>query len=108
MRLRPDQLEGRIPWWEVVPRSVLSDRPHLLLGDTTYDRHRNLYVLREIAVFDDGSVAAQQSSAWLCPFDAIPSLFARGGLSVEAIHDGWTRTPGSQLSDSVLVVARRR
>jgi SAM-dependent methyltransferase len=107
MRLRPDQLEGRLPWWQVVPRSVLADRRHLLLGDTTYDRRRNLYVLREIAIFDDGSVAVQQSSAWFCPFDAIPSLFARAGLRVEAIHDGWTRDRGSQLSESVLVTARR-
>jgi SAM-dependent methyltransferase len=108
LRLRPDQVEGRIPWWEVVPRSVLADRRHLLLGDTTYDRRRNLYVLREIAVFDDGSVATQQTSAWLCPFDAIPRLFERGGFRLRSIYDGWTTSPGSQLSESVLVVAERR
>ena len=31
MRLRPDQLPGRICWWDVVDSSVLSDRRHLLL-----------------------------------------------------------------------------
>ncbi|MBV9101115.1 MAG: class I SAM-dependent methyltransferase [Candidatus Dormibacteraeota bacterium] len=107
MRLRPDQLPGRVEWWEVTSHSVLADRRHLLLGDTTYDARRNLYVLREIAVFDDGRVAAQQTSAWLCPFDRIRGLFARAGLQVTAIHDRWTASRGTALSESVLVVARR-
>lgn len=107
MRLRPDQLPGRICWWDVVDSSVLSDRRHLLLGDGTYDRARNTYVLREIAVFDDGTVAGQQTSAWLCPYDRIPSLFRRGGLEVTAIFDGWTSMRGNQLSESLLVVSRR-
>ena len=107
MRLRPDQLPGRICWWDVVDSSVLSDRRHLLLGDGTYDRARNTYVLREIAVFDDGTVAGQQTSAWLCPFDRIPSLFRRGGLEVTSIFDGWSTARGTQLSESLLVVARR-
>jgi SAM-dependent methyltransferase len=107
MRLQPDQPPGRIEWWDVVPRSLLSDRPHLLLGDTTYDRRRNLYVLREVAVLDDGRIAVQQTSAWLCPFDRIPALFRRAGLTVERVFDGWTTHPGGQLSESVLVVARR-
>lgn len=107
MRLRPDQLPGRICWWDIVDSSILSDRRHLLLGDGTYDRARNTYVLREIAVFDDGTAAGQQTSAWLCPFDRIPSLFRRGGLEVTAMFDGWTAARGTQLSESILVVARR-
>ena len=107
MRLRPDQLPGRICWWDIVNGSVLSDRRHLLLGDGTYDRARNTYVLREIAVFDDGTATGQQTSAWLCPFDRIPSLFRRGGLDVTAIYDGWSAGRGTQLSECLLVVARR-
>lgn len=107
MRLRPDQLPGRIEWWDVVPQSVLGDRRHLLIGDTTYDARRHTYVLRELAVFDDGSVASQQTSGWLCPFERIPRMFARAGLAVRDIHDGWTSAPGTPLSESVLVVAER-
>jgi len=107
MRLRPDQLPGRICWWDIVDSSVLSDRRHLLLGDGTYDRARNTYVLREIAIFDDGTAAGQQTSAWLCPFDRIPSLFRRGGLEVTSVFDGWTAQRGNQLSEGLLVVARR-
>lgn len=108
MRLRPDQLPGRVDWWEVVPHSVLADRRHLLIGDTTYDARRNLYVLREIAVFDDGSIAAQQTSAWLCPYDAIAPRFALGGFRVDEIHDGWSPRRATPLSETVVVVARRR
>jgi SAM-dependent methyltransferase len=107
MRLQPDQLPGRICWWDVVDRSILSDRRHLLLGDGTYNRAKHTYVLREIAVFDDGTIAGQQSSAWLCPFDRIPSLFQRGGFAVTSIYDGWTAHRGTQLSESLVVVARR-
>ena len=107
MRLRPDQPPGRVDWWEVVPHSILGDRRHLLLGDTTYDPQRNLYVLREMAVFDDGRVEAQQTSAWLCPYDDIPALFRRGGFDVVEIFEGWSRHRATQLSASVLVVARR-
>ena len=80
MRLHPDQPPGRIDWWDVVPNSLLSDRRHLLLGDAVYDQRRHTYVLREVAVFDDGSVAARQTSGWLCPFASIPRLFAQAGL----------------------------
>ena len=107
MRLRPDQPPGRVDWWEVVPHSLLGDRRHLLIGDTTYDPQRHLYVLREMAVFDDGRVEAQQTSAWLCPYDDIPALFRRGGFDVVEIFDGWSRHRANQLSASVLVVARR-
>jgi SAM-dependent methyltransferase len=107
MRLRPEQPPGRVDWWEVVPRSILGDRRHLLLGDTTYDPQRNLYVLREMAVFDDGRVEAQQTSAWLCPYDDIPALFRRGGFDVVSIFEGWSRGRATQLSASALVVARR-
>lgn len=108
MRLRPDQPEGRISSWEVVDGSLLSDRRHLLLVETTYDRRQNVYVLRETAVFDDGSTAVQQTSSALTRLDAIPQLFARSQLTVDAIYDGWTRYRATALSDSVLVVAQRR
>jgi SAM-dependent methyltransferase len=107
MRLRPDQPPGRIGWWDVVEQSVLGDHRHLLISDSTYDVRRNTYVLREIAIFDDGLVAAQQTSAWLGPFDDIPRLFAQGGFAVTAMYDGWSRHAGNALSDSVLVVAQR-
>jgi SAM-dependent methyltransferase len=108
LRLRPDQPPGRIDWWDVVPNSLLSDRRHLLLGDAVYDQRRHTYVLREVAVFDDGSVAVQQTSGWLCPFGSIPRLFARAGLAEVTMFDGWTGAPAHALSDTVLVVARRR
>jgi SAM-dependent methyltransferase len=107
MRLVPDQPPGRIAWWDVVQSSVLGDRRHLLIGDATFTPRRHSYVLREIAVFDDGTVAAQQTSAWLCPFDRIPGLFRRGGLEVGAMFDGWSSRRATALSESVLVVARR-
>ena len=107
MRLHPDQPPGRIDWWDVVPNSLLSDKRHLLLGDAVYDPRRHTYVLREVAVFDDGSVAARQTSAWLCPFASIPRLFARAGLPDVAMYDGWSSAPAHALSESILVVARR-
>jgi SAM-dependent methyltransferase len=108
LRLRPDQPPGRIDWWDVVPNSLLSDRRHLLIGDAVYDQRRHTYVLREVAIFDDGSVSVQQTSGWLCPYGSIPRLFARAGLADIAMFDGWTGAPAHALSDSVLVVARRR
>jgi SAM-dependent methyltransferase len=108
MRLRPDQPPGRIDWWDVVPNSLLSDRRHLLLGDAVYDQRGHTYVLREVAVFDDGSVAARQTSGWLCPFASIPRLFARAGLADVSMFDGWSSAPAHGLSESILVVARRR
>jgi SAM-dependent methyltransferase len=107
MRLRPDQPDGRISSWDVVEGSLLSDRRHLLLVETVHDRTRNTYVLRETAVFDDGSTAVQQTSSAFTPLDAIPALFARAGLAVAAIHDGWTRFRATAMSETVLVVARR-
>ena len=106
LRLRPDQPPGRTDWWDVVERSLLSDRPHLLLGDAVYDVRRHTYVLREAGVFDDGSVRVVQTSGWLCPYDSIPALFARAGLAITAIFDGWTAQRGTALSETVLVVAR--
>jgi hypothetical protein len=92
----------------VVPNSLLSDRRHLLLGDAVYDQRRHTYVLREIAIHDDGSVAVQQTSGWLCPFGSIPRLFARAGLPDVNMFDGWTGAPAHALSETVLVVARHR
>ena len=108
MRVRPQQPPGRLEWWDAVPSSLLSDRRHLLLGDSVYDQRRHTYVLRDVAVFDDGTVAVRQTSAWLCPFGSIPRLFKRGGLRVVAMYDGWTGETGSPASETVLVVARRR
>jgi SAM-dependent methyltransferase len=108
LRLRPEQPPGRIDWWDVVPNSLLSDRRHLLVGDAVYDPRRHTYVLREVAIFDDGSVAVQQTSGWLCPFASIPRLFTRAGLGDVTMFDGWTGAPAHALSDTVLVVARRR
>lgn len=108
MRLRPDQPDGRIATWGVVQASLLSDRRHLLLVETVHDRAHNTYLLRETAVFDDGSTSTQQTSSALTRFAAIPSLFSRAGLRVDAIYDGWSRFRATSLSASVLVVARRR
>jgi len=108
MRLRPDHPHGRISTWDVVESSLLSDRRHLLLVETVHDRRRNTFVLRETAVFDDGTTAVQQTSSALTRFDAIPPLFARAGLSIDAVYDGWSRFRANALSDTVLVVARRR
>lgn len=108
VRLHPDQPPGRIDWWDIVPNSLLSDRHHLLLGDAVYDQRRHTYVLREVAVFDDGSVSTRQTSGWLCPFAAIPRLFAKAGLPDVTMFDGWTRSPADALSETILVVARRR
>jgi SAM-dependent methyltransferase len=108
LRLRPDQPPGRIDWWDLVPNSLLSDRRHLLLGDAVYDQRRHTYVLREVAIFDDGSVSVRQTSGWLCPFGSIPSLFARAGLADVTMFDGWSDAAAHALSETVLVVARRR
>lgn len=105
LRVRPEQPPGRITAWDVVPRSLLCDRPHLLLTDTVYDERRHTYVLREIAVLDDGEVAVQQTTGRLVTLGEVPALFARAGLRVRAVHDGWTRYRATGLSDSLLVVA---
>lgn len=107
MRLRPDQPHGRISTWDVVESSLLSDRRHLLLVETVHDRRRNTFVLRETAVFDDGTTAVQQTSSALSGLDEIAPRFAAAGLRVEAIYDGWSRFRASPLSETVLVVARR-
>ncbi len=106
MRLRPDQAEGRISSWDVVDSSLLSDRRHLLLVETVHDRAANTYVLRETAVFDDGSTAVQQTSSAFTRFADIPTLFARAGLRVHALYDGWSRFRATALSETVLVIAR--
>jgi SAM-dependent methyltransferase len=107
LRLRPPQPPGRLDWWDVVPHSLLSDRRHVLLGDSVYDPRRHTYVLRDVAVFDDGTVSVRQTSGWLCPFGSIPRLFKRAGFESLAMYDGWTGAPASPLSESLLVVARR-
>ncbi|MDB5068821.1 MAG: putative Trans-aconitate 2-methyltransferase [Chloroflexi bacterium] len=108
LRVRPDQPPGRITAWDVVPRSLVSDRPHLLLTDTLYDERRRTFVLREIGILDDGSVAVQQTTGQLVTLAEVPALFARAGLRVRAVHDGWTRYRATGLSETLLVVAERR
>jgi SAM-dependent methyltransferase len=105
LRLRADQPEGRLSAWDLVDSSLLSDRRHLLLTDTTYDPRRRLFVLRETAVFDDGSVAQQQTTSRLTGFDEIPALLNRAGLRDRGIYDGWSRFRGNALCGSVVVVA---
>jgi SAM-dependent methyltransferase len=105
MRLHPDQPPGRISAWDVVDRSLLSDRRHLLLTDTVWEPRTATYVLRETAVFDDGTTAVQQTTGRLTAFEAIPRLFEGAGLRVLATYDGWTRHPANALCDSILVVA---
>ncbi|TMD99643.1 MAG: class I SAM-dependent methyltransferase [Chloroflexi bacterium] len=108
LRVRPEQPPGRITGWDVVPRSLLSDRPHLLLTDTVYDERRHTFVLREIAVLDDGGVEIQQTTGRLVTLAEVPGLFARAGLAVRAVHDGWSRYRATGLSDTLLVVAERQ
>ncbi|MEA2671731.1 MAG: hypothetical protein QOG45_1951 [Chloroflexota bacterium] len=108
LRVRPDQPPGRITGWDVVPRSLVSDRPHLLLTDTLYDERRRTFVLREIGILDDGSVAVQQTTGQLVTLAEVPALFARAGLRVRAVHDGWTRYRATGLSETLLVVAERQ
>jgi hypothetical protein len=108
LRLRPDQPPGRLDWWDVVTNSLLSDRRHVLLGDAVYDQRRHTYVLREAAIFDDGTLSVRQTSGWLCPFASIPRLFARAGLADVTMFDGWSGAPAHALSETVLVVAHRR
>jgi SAM-dependent methyltransferase len=108
LRVRPEQPPGRITAWDVVPRSLLSDRPHLLLTDTVYDERRHTFVLREIAVLDDGGVAIQQTTGRLVTLAEVPALFGRAGLRVRAVYDGWTRYRATGLSESLLVVAERQ
>jgi SAM-dependent methyltransferase len=104
LRVRPDQPAGRLSAWEYVPFSILADRRHLLLTDATYDDEAHTYVLREIAVLDDG-VAVQQTTGAFTPLADVEQLFARAGLQVRAVYDGWTRYRATGLSQSLLVVA---
>lgn len=108
MRLRPEHPDGRVSSWDVVPCSLLGDSRHLLLVETVHDRRRNTHVLRETAVFDDGSVAVQQTSSAFTRLEAIHDLFDGAGLDVDRVHDGWSRDRASLLSDTCLVIAHRR
>jgi SAM-dependent methyltransferase len=103
-RLRPDQLPGRLSAWEVADGSLLGKRRQLLLSDSVFDRTRNLFILREVAIFPGGRVAVQQTTSRLLRFEEIPVAFARAGMRVTHTFDGWTRYPGSPLCDSLVVV----
>jgi len=104
LRVRPDQPPGRLSAWDHVPFSILADRRHLLLTDAAYDDEAHTYVLREIAVLDDG-VAVQQTTGAFTPLSEVDALFGRAGLEVRAVYDGWTRYRATGLSQSLLVVA---
>jgi len=106
LRVRPDQPPGRLSAWEYVPFSILGDRRHLLLTDATYDDEAHTYVLREVAVLDDG-VRVQQTTGAFTPLEQVAPLFARAGLRVTAVYDGWTRYRATGLSASLLVVAEK-
>ena len=108
LRVRPEQPPGRITGWDLVPHSLLSDAPHLLLSDTVYDERRRTYVLREIAVLDDGGVVIQQTTGRLATLAEVPGLFARAGLAVRAVYDGWSRYRATGLCETLLVVAERQ
>src|SRR5581483_4361444 len=90
LRVRPDQPPGRLSAWDYVPFSILADRRHLLLTDAAYDDEAHTYVLREIAVLDDG-VAVQQTTGAFTPLADVEGLFGRAGLEVRAVYDGWSR-----------------
>ena len=107
LRVRPDQPAGRITSWDVVPRSLLGDRRHLLLTDTVWDPARHSYVLRELAVFDDGTVAVEQTTGRLVALAELDGLLARAGLRLRRAYDGWSRFRATGLSESLLVVAER-
>jgi SAM-dependent methyltransferase len=106
LRVRPDQPPGRLSAWDFVPFSILADRRHLLLTDAAYDDEAHTYVLREIAVLDDG-VAVQQTTGAFTPLAEVDALFGRAGLQVRAVYDGWTRYRATGLSQSLLVVAEK-
>lgn len=106
LRVRPDQPPGRLSAWEYVPFSILADRRHLLLTDATYDDEAHTYVLREIAVLDDG-VAVQQTTGAFTPLSGVEELVGRAGLRLRAVYDGWTRYRATGLSQSLLVVAEK-
>ncbi|HEY6378976.1 MAG TPA: class I SAM-dependent methyltransferase [Candidatus Dormibacteraeota bacterium] len=107
LRARPDQPPGRLSHWEPADLSLLSDRRHLLLVDSTWDRRRRLYVLREVAILDNGTVAVQQTTGALTTLEGARDLVRRAGLRVRAVYDGWSRFHATGLSESLLVVAER-
>jgi SAM-dependent methyltransferase len=106
LRVRPDQPPGRLSAWEFVPFSILGDRRHLLLTDATYDDQAHTYVLREIAVLDEG-LRVQQTTGAFTPLGDVEPLFARAGLDLVAVYDGWSRYRATGLSHSLLVVAEK-
>ncbi|HET9050650.1 MAG TPA: methyltransferase domain-containing protein [Candidatus Dormibacteraeota bacterium] len=108
VRTQPDDHPpGRLSHWEDVPSSLLSDEPHLLLSDTTWDPRRRLYVLREVAVLPDGQVAVQQTTGAMSSLDDTCLMVARAGLQLVAVYDGWTRRRASNDSQELLAVAER-
>ena len=106
MRTHPDHPGGRMTSWDVAEYSLLSDRPHLLLTDSSYDPRSATYILRETAIFDDGRTAIQQTTSQLTTLAHVPRLFERAQLRVQAVYDGWTAQKATKNAESLLVVAR--
>jgi SAM-dependent methyltransferase len=107
LRVRPEHPPGRLSTWDLVPWSLLGEQRHLLLTDSVYDDRRHTYVLREVAVFDDGRVAVQQTTSAMLPLREVAPTFARAGLRVRAVYDGFSRYRATGLSQTLLVVAER-
>jgi SAM-dependent methyltransferase len=108
LRTRPaEHPPGRLSHWEEVSASILSDEPHLLLSDTTWDPRRLVYILREVAVLPDGEVAVQQTTGMMSTLAQVRGLVDRAGLRLVAVYDGWSRHRATGLSDELLVVAER-
>ena len=108
LRTRPSaHPPGRISHWEEVPESILSDSPHLLLTDTTWDARRRIYVLREVAVLSGERLAVQQTTGVMSSLDQVRGMVDRAGLRLRAVYDGWSRRRAAGLSEDLLVVARR-
>ncbi len=107
LRTRPaEQPPGRLSHWEEVPRSLLSDEPHLLLSDTTWDARRQTYILREVALLP-GGLAVQQTTSLLSSLTQVRTMCRRAGLRVVSMYDGWTRFHATGLSEELLLVAER-
>lgn len=107
LRTRPaEHPPGRLSHWEEVTHSLLSDQPHLLLSDTTWDPRRSTYILREVAVLPHG-MAVQQTTSVLSSLAQVRRLVDRAGLRLVAVHDGWSRFHATGLSEELVVVAER-
>ena len=107
MRLRPEQPPGRVDWWEVVPRSILGDRRHLLLGDTTYDPRSGTSTCSARWPCSTTAVSRRNRQVHGSARTTTSRLFsvAAGSTSSRSLRGG--RAAARRSSPSALVVARR-